>query len=133
MLNYAGYDYSDLVKLEQGAAMAGGMFKMVMVVTLLVSALMLVGMWRVFVKAGQPGWKSLIPVYNMWVLFEIVYANGLRMVLLFVPFVNFYILFKLYIDLAKCFGKGTGFGVLMVFFPYVFLPLLRFSGVEYEG
>ena len=44
--------------------------------------------WKIFKKAGKPGWASLIPFYSTYVLFEIVYGKGIKFLLLLIPVFN---------------------------------------------
>ena len=89
--------------------------------------------WRIFTKAGQPGWASLIPFYNYYVLLKIVGRPGWWLILYFIPFVNFIIFIIVAIDLAKSFGKGGGFAVGSIFLPFIFLPILAFGSATYQG
>jgi hypothetical protein len=89
--------------------------------------------WKIFAKAGKPGWASIVPIYNYIVLLEIVGRPIWWIVLMFVPIVNFVILFILCIDLAKSFGKGTGFGVGLIFLGFIFAPILAFGDATYRG
>lgn len=93
----------------------------------------LVCMWRIFTKAGKEGWKSLIPIYNLIVLLEIVELPAWYIILYLVPIANIYVTFKIYIELAHKFGKSTGFGVALVFFGVICLPILAFGNVKYNG
>src|SRR5690348_14170664 len=71
--------------------------------------LMIAAWWKIFTKAGQPGWASIIPIYNLYVWCKIVGRPWWWILLMLIPFVNFIILIILIIDLAKSFGKGVGF------------------------
>src|SRR5436853_7723597 len=82
-----------------------------MIVGLLIALLLIVAMWKVFTKAGQPGWASIIPIYNLYVWCKIVGRPWWWILLMLIPFVNFIILIILCIDMAKSFGKGAGFGI----------------------
>ena len=101
---------------------------------LLLGVLVIVGMWKIFVKAGQPGWASIIPIYNLYVLCQIT-AKPIWWLLLLIlcPFINMIVLILLTLALAKSFGKGTGFALGMVFFPFVFYPILGFSDATYTA
>src|SRR5262249_50641242 len=72
--------------------------------------LMIAAWWKIFTKAGQPGWACIIPIYNLYVWCKIVGRPWWWILLMLIPFVNFIILIILMIDLAKSFGKGVGFG-----------------------
>ena len=70
-----------------------------------------IGMWRVFEKAGKPGWAAIIPVYNFYVLCKIAGRPGWWWVLLLIPIVNIVIGFIVAVDAAKAFGKSAGYGI----------------------
>ncbi len=99
----------------------------------LVSIYQIVVMWKVFTKAGVAGWKSIIPVYNTYILTKITYGNGWLFLLLIVPIVGFVFSIMLYIKLAKAFGKGTGFGIGLWLLSLIFLSILAFDSSEYQG
>lgn len=129
MYDYTYYGDYDSASLGGFAALGGGFF----LVGTILSILIIVSMWKIFKKAGKQGWESIVPIYNVIVMLEI---SGLPMwyvVLYIIPFANIYAMFKTYIELAKKFGKGTGFGVLTVFVPIVGFPVLAFSNCSYEG
>lgn len=89
--------------------------------------------WKIFVKAGREGWKSIIPIYNTYVLLEIVGRPGWWLILFFIPFVNFVIAIIVIIDLAKSFGKGVGFGIGLILLGFIFVPILAFGDATYQG
>jgi hypothetical protein len=104
-----------------------------MLISLLVALLVIVAMWKVFTKAGQPGWASIIPIYNIYIWCKIVGRPGWWVILMLIPFVNFIILIILSIDMAKSFGKGVGFGLGLAFLGIIFLPILGFGSAQYQG
>ena len=87
--------------------------------------------WIIFTKAGESGWKCLIPIYNLIIMLKIVKKPIWWIILMFIPFVNFGAIIMLNIALSESFGKGAGFGVGLTLFPFIFAPLLAFSGAEY--
>lgn len=95
------------------------------------SVLMIICRWKIFEKAGQEGWASLIPVYNIMVMMDITGRPMWWILLMFVPFANIYVAFTSGIDLAKCFGKDTGFGLGLIFLPIIFYPILAFGDAQY--
>lgn len=97
----------------------------------IVGIFLIVSLWKIFTKAGKPGWACLIPIYNLVVLLEIVKKPVWWVILLLIPIVNFVILIILYIELAKAFGQGTGFGLGIIFLSIIFIPLLAF-GKKYQ-
>ncbi|MGZ7042198.1 MAG: DUF5684 domain-containing protein, partial [Thermoanaerobaculia bacterium] len=77
------------------------------VVALVILVVVIAAMWKVFVKAGEPGWAAIVPIYNMIVLLKIAGKPLWWIILLFIPFVNFIIVILVYFALAKNFGKGA--------------------------
>jgi len=89
--------------------------------------------WKVFEKADQPGWAAIVPIYNIIVLLKIVGRPVWWILLLFIPLVNIIIAVIVYVDLAKSFGKSTGFGIGLLLLGIIFFPILGFGDAEYEG
>jgi Family of unknown function (DUF5684) len=104
-----------------------------MIISLLIALLIIVAMWKVFSKGGQPGWASIIPIYNIYILCKIVGRPGWWVILMLIPLVNIIIAIILCIDLAKSFGKGTGFGLGIAFLGFIFLPILGFGDAQYQS
>lgn len=104
-----------------------------LVVQLAIVVLVVAGMWKVFAKAGQPGWAAIIPIYNMYVLCKIAGRPGWWIILFFIPFVNFIVLAVVSIDIAKSFGKGALYGVGLWLLGIIFYPMLGFGSSEYQG
>src|SRR5438094_3620519 len=92
------------------------------IVGLLIALFIIVAMWKVFTKAGQPGWASIIPIYNLYVSCKIVGRPWWWILLMLIPFVNFIILIILCIDLAKSFGKRSGLWDWFAFAANYLLP-----------
>jgi len=97
------------------------------------TVLMIAAWWKIFSKAGQPGWAAIIPIYNWIVWCKIVGRPWWWILLLLIPFVNFIILIILIIDLAKSFGKGVGFGIGLLLLPFIFFLILGFGSAQYQG
>jgi hypothetical protein len=95
--------------------------------------LIIAGLWKIFAKAGKPGWTSIIPIYNFIVLLEIVGRPTWWVILAFIPIVNVVIIIMVYIDLAKSFGKGVGFGLGLTFLSPIFVCILGFGSAQYKG
>lgn len=113
------------------AAVFSGTFLIFFLILLVV---IIIAFWKIFTKAGKPGWAALIPIYNIWVLLEVVKRPGWWLLLYFVPFVNFVIIIIVSIDLAKVFGKDAVYGVLLNFFlSPIGQLILGFSGAKYTG
>jgi Family of unknown function (DUF5684) len=95
--------------------------------------LMIAACWKIYTKAGQPGWAAIIPIYNLYIWCKIVGRPWWWILLMLIPFVNFIIGIILCIDLAKSFGKGVGFGLGLVFLGIIFFPILGFGSAQYQG
>ena len=95
--------------------------------------LYIVAMWKIYTKAGKPGWAAIIPFYNIYILLEIVGRPGWWLILYFIPFVNFIVMIIVQLDLAKSFGRGFGFAVGLILFPYIWGMILGFGGDTYKG
>ncbi len=115
---------------SQDAAAVLGIFGLFSIALTLVT---LAGLWKIFTKAGKPGWGALIPIYNAYLVLKIAGRPGIWLLLLLIPVVNGIIGIILYLDLAKSFGKGIGFALGMLFLPVVFLPVLGFGSARYQG
>jgi len=113
-------------------AAAAGVAMVVLVIELVLVVLMLAGLWKIFTKAGKPGWAAIVPIYNAIVMLEIAGRPVWWILLLLIPCVNFVVAIMVAIDLAKNFGKGTGYGLGLAFLPFIFYPLLGFSDAKYR-
>ena len=100
---------------------------------LLMAGFMIIAQWLLFKKAGEPGWASLVPFYNSFVLYKITFGNGWLFLLALVPFVNIVISILQCFKLAKAFGKGTGFGFGLLFLNSIFYAILAFGHDPYYG
>ena len=98
-----------------------------------VALVIIAGVWKTFVKAGKPGWASLVPIYNVWVMLQIAGKPGWWLILLFIPLVNLVAAVLISIGIANRFGKGTGFGLGLAFLGFIFYPILGFGDAEYLG
>ncbi len=103
------------------------------IVWLAIVVLSLAGLWKVFVKAGKPGWAAIIPFYNLFVMLQVAGKPGWWIILMFIPFVNLIVLIIAMIALAKSFGKGTGFGIGLALLGFIFIPMLGFGDSKYLG
>jgi len=95
--------------------------------------LIIASMWKIFTKAGKPGWAAIIPIYNLIVWLEIVNKPVWWIILLLIPFVNFIILIILVHRLSLSFGQGVGMTILMILLPFVAYPILGFGSAKYTG
>ena len=111
-----------------GLAMGAGMT----VVWLAIMGLVIAALWKIFVKAGEPGWAAIIPIYNFIVMVKIAGKPLWWVVLMFIPFVNFIVGILIITAMARNFGKGTGFALGMIFLPFIFYPMLAWGDATYQ-
>lgn len=111
-------------------AIVGCMFLLVYLALIVV---VIAGMWKMFAKAGQPGWAAIVPIYNIYILCKIVGRPGWWVLLLLIPIVSIIFAIILCVDLAKAFGKGVGFAVGIIFLGFIFIPILGFGKAQYQG
>ena len=91
------------------------------------------GWWMIFTKAGEAGWKSIIPIWNYLIILKVVGRDWWWILLLLIPIVNFIVLIIVSIDLAKSFGRGTGFGIGLALLAPIFAMILGFGSDTYKG
>ncbi|MFK7756160.1 MAG: DUF5684 domain-containing protein [Flavobacteriales bacterium] len=94
---------------------------------------LIASMWKIFEKAGKPGWASIVPFYNIIVLLEIVGKPTWWIVLFFIPLANIIFGIWTYNMLSKSFGKEEGFTVGLMLLGIVFFPILGFGDAVYQG
>ena len=90
-------------------------------------------LWRIFEKAGKPGWAAIIPIYNVIVLLEIVGRPIWWIVLFLIPIVNIVVGFILALDLSRSFGHDLAFALGLFFLGFIFYPVLAFGSDSYRG
>lgn len=100
---------------------------------LLPAVLIIASLWRVFEKAGQPGWAALVPFYNTYVLtVEVARKDIVWFILLFVPFVNLVAVIVVYLEISRKFGYDVGFAIGLLFLPFIFFPILAYGDARYR-
>ena len=103
-----------------------------LVVELVLIAIVIIGLWKLFEKAGKPGWAAVIPIYNTCMLIDIAGKPIWWILLMFIPFVNLVVGILVMVELAKKFGRGTGTAIGLIFLPMLFLLILGFGSAEYN-
>lgn len=89
--------------------------------------------WKIFEKAGEKGWKVLIPIYNAYITLKLVGRPAWWLLLMLIPWVNFVVSIILAIDVAKAFGKDVIFAILgLILTPFGAL-ILGFGDAKYQG
>ena len=126
------FQFQDATTDQVGGAAAAGLGLGMMVIWLAIVVLMIAGMWKIFVKAGKPGWAAIIPIYNIIVLLEIAGKPAWWFILFIIPVVNFIIAIMVGLSLAAKFGKGAGYGLGLALLSPIFYPILGFSDAQYN-
>ena len=116
--------------LQSSTDGTGVLFSMIFLAAMV---FLIASFWKVFTKAGQPGWASIIPIYNAIVWLRIAGRPGWWIILLLIPIVGFVIAIVVSIDFAKKFGKGAGFAMGLVFLGFIFYPILAWGSAQYSG
>jgi hypothetical protein len=93
----------------------------------------IVAEWKIYTKAGKPGWASIVPIYSSIVSMEIIGRPGWWFLLYMIPLFGLYVMVLDSILLARSFGKDTGFGIGLLFLPIIFYPILAFGSSQYQG
>jgi hypothetical protein len=100
---------------------------------LAIAIFMIAAMWKVFTKAGQPGWAVIIPIYNWYIMTKIGGKPGWWVILFLIPIVNLVFIIWLYNMISKSFGKDEGFTIGLVLLGFIFWPILGFGAAKYLG
>lgn len=95
--------------------------------------LVLIAQWKIFEKAGQPGWACIIPIYNFIVLMRVIGKPWWWLLLLLIPFVNIVLAIWSVNLLSKSFGKEESFTIGLLLLPFIFYPILAFGNATYKG
>ncbi len=102
------------------------------IISFIVLIVMVASMWRLFTKAGQPGWAAIIPIYNFIVYIKITGKSLIYLLLVFIPIINIAAWLILLNALVRKFGKGTGYFIISIFFGFITIPMLAFGDAEYD-
>ena len=127
------YEYDEYY-YDYGYGEGSGIFGTIMLlIYLAVIIATVVAVWRIYKKANRPGWAAIVPFYNMYTLYDIVWGSGIKFLLLLIPIYNIILTIQTNLRLAKSFGKSTGFGIGLILIPPVFLMMLGFGKAEFVG
>lgn len=122
-----------ILTLAQQSSNGGPAAMIILVVYIAIIVLCIAGFWKVFTKAGQPGWAAIVPIYNIYVLLQIAGRPWWWLILFLIPLVNIIITAIVSFDIAKAFGKGAGFGVGLWLLSPIFYCILGFGSAQYQG
>ena len=116
-----------------GASLLGGIGAGLLILYIAIIVLLIAAEWKIYTKAGKPGWAVIIPIYNIIVLLEIVGKPWWWIFLFLIPFVNIIFMIWMINLLSLSFGKGTGFTLGLLFLGIIFYPILGFGSAQYVG
>ena len=114
------------------AAMMGAFMGIWLVFYLVILAVLIVSQWKVFSKAGKPGWAALVPFYNLYIMIKVAGMSGWWMLAFFVPFLNLIAMIIITHKTSEAFGHGVGFTLGLIFLPLIFWPILAFGSSQYQ-
>ena len=121
---------------------------------LVLSYIEITGRWKLFEKAGASGWKAAVPVLSSYTLYKLVWTRAMFAVHLILVIVTVLLLLMKWpfrciglllmvgvmavngmvsMRIAKCFGKGTGYGICLIFLHPIFMPIIGWSYDRYMG
>ena len=105
----------------------------VLIFQLIVLVVIYASLWKIFTKAGEPGWAAIVPIYNAVVMLKIAGKPWWWLFLFLIPLVGMIMGVLFTIALARSFGKGIGFAIGMLIVPFIMFPLLAFGDSQYVG
>ncbi len=117
-------------------AASSGLGTGMLIGTLVVCVLFIIATWRIFTKAGEAGWKCLIPIYNIYVMYQLFWNTdkpGLMTVLTLIPGIGAILALILMYKMCASFGKGAGFFILLLIFMPIMYLVLAFGNADYIG
>lgn len=116
-------------EIEQLTAMAGVYWIIILIFILI----LIVSLWKIFEKAGKPGWAAIIPIYNIIVLLEIIDKPLWWIILFFIPCINIIAHILVSIELGKKFGKDIAWSIIfLVILGFIGYPMLAFGDAQYQ-
>ena len=132
LLIFSGSAFAGDPTIEALLSPEGLIFWVALLFNMLIGLILVIAQWKLFVKAGQPGWATLVPIYNLIVMMEIAGKPGWWVLMMFIPFVNIIFSIMMTMALARNFGQSDGFGIGMILLPIVFFPILGFGDSKYS-
>lgn len=105
----------------------------IIILYLAIIILVIAGMWRIFEKAGQPGWGAIVPIYNLYLLTVIAQKPGWWTVMFFIPLANIVFAIMTWYEIAKKFGKDVGYTVGILLLGFIFIPMLGLGSAQYTA
>jgi hypothetical protein len=116
-----------------GLAVMGGMCVCYLIIFVIFGIIPMIGMWKAFDKAGEPGVAAIVPIWNLLVLAKISGRDPVMGLVCLIPCVGIIFMIIFMMDIAKRFGKEAIFGLGLAFLGFIFWPLLGFGSAQYVG
>ena len=121
----------------EAAGLIALIFGALLIPLLILLAIWVIANWKIFEKAGQPGWAAIIPIYNLIVMLDVQGRPKWWVIWYLIPFVNYVSILVMFIilclDYAKRFGKDGGFVAGLILLNPIFLLILAFGSAQYQG
>tara|TARA_B100000927_G_scaffold95333_1_gene76899 strand:+ start:1520 stop:2020 length:501 start_codon:yes stop_codon:yes gene_type:complete len=121
----------------EAAGLIAIVFGALLIPSLILIAIYVIASWKIFEKAGQPGWAAIIPIYNLIVMLDVQGRPKWWVIWYLIPFVNYVSILVMFIilclDYAKRFGKDGGFVAGLILLNPIFLLILAFGSAQYQG
>ncbi|HQE59961.1 MAG TPA: DUF5684 domain-containing protein [Spirochaetota bacterium] len=118
---------------EGGIMAAIAAIAVYLVLSIAILIVMVVSYWKIYVKAGKPGWAAIVPIYNIIVLLEVIKKPTWWLVLCIIPCTLPVALVLIALEFVKVFGKPSWHAALMIFFGVIYAPYIAFSDAKYVG
>lgn len=112
---------------------AAGYIAFILICFIPIMIFMIVTFWKIFSKAGQPGWASIVPIYNIICMLRIAGKPEWWIFLLLIPFANIYFGIVMINKISKAFGKDEAFTVGLILLSWIFFPILAFGKSKFIG
>jgi hypothetical protein len=120
------------VSVSTSSSMSGGVIAAYFVVWIAVAVLMIASLWKLYLKAGQPGWPAIIPILNTCMTAHVAGREWWWGLLVLIPCVGIVVWIIILIDLCKAFGKSGAYVLGLIFLPMIFFPILAFGSSQYQ-
>lgn len=136
LADYYDYgDYGDYGSYGDEAVVAAGIgiYVVYLIFCIAVAIVGVIAYWKLFTKARKPGWHAIVPYLNLYTLFDVIYGNGWKFLLMLVPGLNAVLAIMMMVRLGQSFNKSTGFILGLIFLTPIFLMILAFGDARYRG
>lgn len=121
----------DIDSINSLNAIAGPLNSVLLGVSVVIAIIIVVALWRIFIKAGRPGWAAIVPFYNLYVLLKIIKKPGWWIILFFIPLVTYIIQIIVAIEIGKAFGKNALFSTIFLLLIPVGFLIIAFDKSKY--